>query len=158
LPDFGVVGVASVVILGRATCVEVAVLVVSHGRSLSLFSRNKTAPRCSGEAIAYAVSYPGAVTDHWGTFGLLDDLPASEVIRTGEAMYFRTAEEYLSRFPVFNSTPVVGSDAMALTPIGSVGALVTGYGMARAFSAADRDALTVLAAVAARRWAALPAE
>jgi hypothetical protein len=70
--------------------------------------------------------YPTEVSMPWSTFPLDADLPASEVVRTGTPM-FLSRGELVARFPVFRDSPTLGSGAIGIVPIGSRGALVTGF-------------------------------
>lgn len=99
--------------------------------------------------LAAQVGYGEAVRAHWSTFSVTSDLPASEVIRTGEPVFVHTAAELAVRFPVLVATPLIDSEALAVLPLGdgSVvrGALVLGYERPRAFSPAARLQLEHLA-------------
>ncbi|MEA3054635.1 MAG: hypothetical protein QOD30_67, partial [Actinomycetota bacterium] len=105
-------------------------LVTEDGRSLELVE----------------VGYPDDVTGRWSTFPLDADLPASEVVRTGQPMFLRTPAERDARFPIFTRTPILGSGAIGIVPVGRRGALVTGYPEPRPFARADRDTLAAFAA------------
>ena len=135
------------VVLGRA----LALLGASTGSLCLLNSDGETVE------IVRAVGYPESVTTHWRRFALSDDLPASETIRTGRAVHLHSPEELNARYPVFASTPVVGSASIAILPLavrpGQVmGALVIGYPDAQGFPAADRAFLTALATQAAQAF------
>ena len=135
------------VVLGRA----LALLGASSG-SLCLLNSD-------GESveIVRAVGYPESVTSHWRRFALSDDLPASETIRTGRAVYLLSPEDLGARYPVFAGKPVLGSRSVAVLPLavrpGQVlGALVVGYPDAQDFAAADRAFLSALATQAAQAF------
>ncbi|HVM01878.1 MAG TPA: GAF domain-containing protein, partial [Acidimicrobiales bacterium] len=105
--------------------------------------------------IVRAVGYDPSVTEHWRRFGVSDDVPASEAIRTGRAVYLHSLEERDLRYPIFKATPTVGSAASAVVPLvvetGTVlGALAVGYARPQSFPAADRAFLRALAAQAAQ--------
>lgn len=92
--------------------------------------------------------YPDDVVGHWSTFPVAADLPASEVVRTKTPMFLRTPRERDVRFPVFTRTPVIGSGAIGIVPVGTRGALVTGFPESRQFTADDRELLAALAQAA----------
>jgi GAF domain-containing protein len=99
--------------------------------------------------IAYAVGYPDDVLQHWRRFPLAADLPASDVVRTGEPLFFSTPEERDARYPIFATTPVVGDDAFAVVPLivrEPIGSLVLGFAEPRVFTAQDREFFLLLAA------------
>ncbi len=104
------------------------------------------------------VGYATEVRDHWTTFPITLDAPASEVIRTGQAIFLRTAEELRSRFPVFRGTPVIGSEALAVVPItGSTqvrGAMLMGFAERRPFGPDDQTLLRALGALVGTALAA----
>jgi hypothetical protein len=101
-------------------------------------------------SIVWAQGYPADVIARWGTFGLLDDLPASEVVRTGRPVFFRTERERNARFPVFASAPVVGNEAIAILPVARGAALVIQFSEQRGFSPAVQSVLTAIADAAGR--------
>jgi hypothetical protein len=88
--------------------------------------------------------YPTEVASPWSTFPLDADLPASEVVRTRAPM-FLTHDELIARFAIFRDVPTLGSGAIGIVPIGSHGALVTGYGDPEQLSSPTRDLLAILA-------------
>lgn len=99
--------------------------------------------------IAAAAGYPPEVMAHWGTFPLGADLPASEVVRTGRAVFIRSDAERRHRYPLFVATPLVKDEAYAIVPLGEeipLGALVAGFPAPRDFSLDDKAYLTALAA------------
>lgn len=105
--------------------------------------------------IVRAVGYDPSVTDHWRRFGVSDDVPASEAIRTGRAVFLRGVDDLHARYPVFRNTPTVGSAGTAVIPLavqdGTVfGAVAVGYAEPQTFPAADRAFLRSLAAQAAQ--------
>lgn len=80
--------------------------------------------------IAYAVGYSRDVMGRWGRFPLDAQLPASEAVRTGRAVFLHSPEERDERYPVFAASPVVDDKAYAMVPLqgeGSVGCLVIGF-------------------------------
>lgn len=147
--------------LSRAVDFEQVAEVVL-GRGLALLGAS-TGSLCllndDGETveIVRAVGYPESVTTHWRRFALSDDLPASETIRTGRAVYLRSPEELDVRYPVFTTTPSLGSQsiailALAVRPGQVLGALVLGYPDPQGFSASDRAFLSALATQAAQAF------
>ncbi|HEY3603036.1 MAG TPA: SpoIIE family protein phosphatase [Sporichthyaceae bacterium] len=99
--------------------------------------------------IAAAAGYEAEVLKHWGHFSLHDDLPASEAVRTGRAVFLSSSAERAARYPVFAASPVVRDEAYAIIPLGSeipLGALVMGFPQPRTFTEADESFLTALAA------------
>lgn len=94
--------------------------------------------------LVQAVAYGADVEGHWQTFQVGDDLPASEAIRTGEAIFLRTVSERNLRYPVFASTPVVDDQAVTCLPIDR-GCLVVGFAEPRAFDEEERRGLLQLA-------------
>jgi serine phosphatase RsbU (regulator of sigma subunit)/transcriptional regulator with GAF, ATPase, and Fis domain/anti-sigma regulatory factor (Ser/Thr protein kinase) len=106
-------------------------------------------------AIVAAAGYSTDVRERWHTFPVSADLPASDAIRTGQAVYLRSAEERDARYPVFRDTPVVDNGAFAIVPLtvqpGRVlGAIAVGYAHSREFGAEDRDFLNALAGLTAQ--------
>jgi anti-anti-sigma factor len=98
--------------------------------------------------IAHAVGYPPEVTGHWGRFPLSADLPASEAVCTGRAVFIESPEERDRRYPVFASTPLVPDEAYAVVPLADhdpSGCLVVGFAEPRGFSAQEEDFFFVLA-------------
>jgi anti-anti-sigma factor len=98
--------------------------------------------------IAHAVGYPHAVTEHWGRFPISAELPASEAVRTGRAVFISSPEERDRRYPVFATTPLVPDTAYAVVPLADhdpSGCLVVGFAEPRQFSALDEDFFFVLA-------------
>lgn len=98
--------------------------------------------------IAHAVGYPHDVTEHWGRFPISADLPASEAVRTGRAVFISSPEERDHRYPVFASTPLVPDLAYAIVPLADhdpMGCLVVGFPEPREFSAQDEDLFFLLA-------------
>ncbi len=135
------------VVLGRA----LALLQATTGSLCLLASDGETVE------IVRSVGYPESVTSHWRRFALSDDLPASETIRTGSAVYLRSPQELNERYPVFSDTPVIGSASTAVVPLvvrpGEVmGALVIGYPEAQEFPASDRAFLTAVATQASQAF------
>lgn len=107
--------------------------------------------------IVWAHGYGDRVVGHWETFSLLDDLPASEAIRTGRAAFFRTARELQARFPLLAGAPSVGSAALAVVPAGRDAAFVLGFDAQRSFDAPTRRFLLDLGARAGAAVARLRA-
>ncbi|MGQ0520890.1 MAG: SpoIIE family protein phosphatase [Actinomycetota bacterium] len=104
--------------------------------------------------ILRAVGYSSEVERRWGRFALSDDVPASESIRTGRAVYLHSAEECDERYPVF-SRFAAERKATAILPLepepGRVlGAVAVGFRQSQEFPAADRAFLTALATQAAQ--------
>ncbi|HXT45027.1 MAG TPA: SpoIIE family protein phosphatase [Pseudonocardiaceae bacterium] len=98
--------------------------------------------------IEHAVGYPRDVTEHWGRFPISADLPASEAVRTGRAVFISSPEERDRRYPVFATTPLVPDTAYAIVPLADhdpTGCLVVGFAEPREFSAQDEDFFFVLA-------------
>jgi PAS domain S-box-containing protein len=98
--------------------------------------------------IAHAVGYPPEVTGHWGRFPVSADLPASEAVRTGRAVFIESPEERDRRYPVFATAPLVPDEAYAIVPLADhdpSGCLVVGFAEPRSFSAQDEDFFFVLA-------------
>jgi PAS domain S-box-containing protein len=100
--------------------------------------------------IAYAVGYPDEVMTHWRRFPIDAPLPASDAVRTGQAIFLSSPEERDRRYPVFAAAPVVAaSAAFAMVPLvdeGSVGCLVLGFPEPRQFADQDESFFFVLAA------------
>ncbi|HWE55320.1 MAG TPA: ATP-binding protein [Acidimicrobiales bacterium] len=63
------------------------------------------------------VGMPGAVVEHWSSFGLDDDVPASEALRAGQPVMIRTLSEREQRYPIFIDTPTVEDVAVACVPL-----------------------------------------
>jgi anti-anti-sigma factor len=98
--------------------------------------------------IAHAVGYPAEVTGHWGRFPVSADLPASEAVRTGCAVFIESPEERDRRYPVFATAPLVPDEAYAIVPLADhdpTGCLVVGFPEPREFSGQDEDFFFVLA-------------
>jgi serine phosphatase RsbU (regulator of sigma subunit)/anti-sigma regulatory factor (Ser/Thr protein kinase) len=96
--------------------------------------------------IAAAAGYESDVLSHWGSFPLDADLPASEAVRTGRAVFLTSSAERVARYPVFAASPVVRDEAYAIIPLEApAGALVVGFPHPRSFSEEDEAFLTALA-------------
>ncbi len=98
--------------------------------------------------IAHAVGYPPQVTERWRRFPVSADLPASEAVRTGRAVFIRSPGERDRRYPVFATAPLVPDEAYAIVPLADhdpSGCLVVGFPEPREFSALDEDFFFVLA-------------
>lgn len=120
-------------LLGAATC------------SLNLLAAD-------GEQLELAGSsgYPGEVTAHWSSYPLSADLPASEAVRTREAVYLRTTAELIASYPSLDGAPLVGDEAIAVLPLvvadGRVlGALAIGYPRPRDWTVEGRAVLGLTA-------------
>ncbi len=128
--------------LSRAlTVADVAAVVVGTARS-QLGARSAALCTVAGDEleIVEAVGYPSEVMTHWRRFPLDADLPASEAVRTGRPTFLRSPAERDALYPVFGSSPVVGDDAFAMTPLGTdgpVGCLIFGFPEAREFPPED---------------------
>lgn len=99
--------------------------------------------------IVAAAGYPPEVMAHWGTFPLDADLPASEVVRTGRAVFISNDTERRARYPLFVAAPLVKDEAYAIVPLGPeipLGALVAGFPTPREFPPDDQAYLNALAA------------
>jgi len=135
------------VVLGRA----LALLQAGTGALCLLAGDGETVE------IVRAAGYPESVTRHWRQFALSDDLPASETIRTGRAVYLHSPEELNARYPVFASAPVLGSASIAVVPLAVrprqvMGALAIGFPEPQDFPASDRAFLTAVATQAAQAF------
>jgi GAF domain-containing protein/anti-sigma regulatory factor (Ser/Thr protein kinase) len=98
--------------------------------------------------IAAASGYSPEVLAHWGRFPLDADLPASEAVRTGNAVFIGNDAERHERYPLFVSAPLVEEEAYAIVPLGEeipFGALVAGFPTAREFTVEDESYLRALA-------------
>jgi GAF domain-containing protein len=97
--------------------------------------------------------YPAAVTAVWSTFPLDAPLPASEAVRTGNAVFLTSPEDRDTRYPIFIERPVVQDDAYAIEPLvvdgRALGALVVGFASARQFAAEEKVLLASVAAACA---------
>lgn len=99
--------------------------------------------------IVNAAGYPPGVIEHWRRFPLDADLPASEVVRSGRAVFICSREERDARYPIFASTPSLVDEALAVIPLpeGTVsGCLVFGFDRPRQFSGHDEIMYFLLAA------------
>lgn len=104
--------------------------------------------------VAESIGYPSGVLQHWSSFPVSADLPASEAIRTGQLVVVRTLAERDGRYPVFAAGPTLAESAFVNVPLAAglppaLGALVINYPQARDFTARDRRLLTELCATAA---------
>lgn len=95
------------------------------------------------------VGFAPDVIAYWRSTSLSADLPASEVIRTGRPLFFRTLAELGERYPTFVSTPAESDPALACVPLvsGGVasGCLALGFGQARDFSPGEVSFLKQIA-------------
>ena len=95
------------------------------------------------------VGFAPDVIAYWRSTSLSADLPASEVIRTGRPLFFRTLAELDERYPIFLLTPAESDPALACVPLvwgGSAsGCLVLGFGQARDFSPGEVSFLEQIA-------------
>jgi GAF domain-containing protein len=99
--------------------------------------------------IAYAVGYPSAVMGRWGRFPLDAALPASEAVRSGQAVFLHSPEERDERYPVFAASPVVDDKAYAMIPLrgdAPLGCMVIGFPEPRFDLERDEAFFTELAA------------
>jgi len=97
-----------------------------------------------------SVGFTPAVMDYWRSYPLSADLPASEAIRTGRPLFFRTFAELDERYPIFLATPAESDPALACVPLSgngpiALGCLVIGFGQARDFSPRETAFLEKLA-------------
>jgi GAF domain-containing protein len=105
---------------------------------------------------AASVGFSPAVAEYWRNYSLSADLPASEAIRTGLPLFFRTFAELDERYPIFLSTPSESDPALACLPLlrpgtyASVGCLAIGFGQARDFSPGEVGFLKEMAAEVSR--------
>ena len=123
------------------TVADVAAVVVGTARA-ELAARSAALCTLVGDEleIVEAVGYPSEVMTHWRRFPLGADLPASEAVRTGRPTFLRSPAERDRLYPVFGSSPVVGDDAFAMTPLGGEdpgGCLIFGFPEPREFSPED---------------------
>jgi serine phosphatase RsbU (regulator of sigma subunit) len=98
--------------------------------------------------IVEALGYPDEVMTHWRWFPLAADLPASEAVRTGRAVFLRSPAERDGRYPVFASSPVTADAAFAVVPLSDtepLGCLVFGFAESREFPPEDEAFLGALA-------------
>jgi anti-anti-sigma factor len=98
--------------------------------------------------IAHSMGYPPEVAEHWRRFPVLADLPASEAVRTGRAVFIRSPQERDRRYPLFATAPLVPDEAYAIVPLADhdpSGCLVVGFPERREFSTQDEDFFFVLA-------------
>ncbi len=101
--------------------------------------------------IVHEIGYRDEVKDHWGTFPLGADLPASESIRTGNIVLIHGPDDRDAKYPVLTGTPMVGSHAIAVLPLidedgTAFGAMVVGFEEPRDFSDSEVRILSALAA------------
>jgi anti-sigma regulatory factor (Ser/Thr protein kinase) len=105
---------------------------------------------------ASSVGFSPAVAEYWRNYSLSADLPASEAIRTGMPLFFRTFAELDERYPIFLSTPSESDPALACLPLlrqgtyASVGCLTIGFGQARDFGPSEVGFLKEMAAEVSR--------
>ena len=136
--------------LSRAvTVTDVAAVVLGTARA-ELGARSAALCLLAGDEleIVAAVGYPDEVMAHWRRFPLDADLPASEAVRAGRAIFLRSPAERDTRYPVFGSSPVVDDAAFAMVPLQDdqpVGCLVFGFPEPREFPPQDEAFLTALA-------------
>jgi PAS domain S-box-containing protein len=98
--------------------------------------------------IVDAFGYPDDVMTHWRRFPLADGLPASDAVRTGQAVFLTSHDDRDERYPVFAATPAVPDEAFAMMPLTDgepLGCLVLGFSQARQFSVEDRRFFDTLA-------------
>jgi PAS domain S-box-containing protein len=104
--------------------------------------------------IVLEIGYRDDVKEHWRTFPLDADLPASDAIRTGRTVLLTGPEDRDERYPVFRGTPMVSDGAYAVVPLIdengiSFGALVVGFRESRTFTDGELRVLSALSAQAA---------
>lgn len=104
--------------------------------------------------IVAAHGYPADVSDHWGSFPVAADLPASEAVRTGQPVVLRTLTERNDRYPALTATPVLQSPSLACVPLlredlPAGGVLNLSFERSRDFGARELHLLTELARRAA---------
>ena len=124
---------------------RVAGVVGALSSSLSLL-----APDGETLELAGTSGFSANVSSHWSTYLLSADLPASEAVRTGTAVYLHSHDELVANYPSLRGRPVVGSEAVAVLPLlvadGRVlGAIAFGYGKPRAWLPEDRAVLGLVA-------------
>ena len=100
--------------------------------------------------IAAHNGYPPELVEKWSRFPLDSHLPASDAVRTGEAVYLESPTERDRRYPALKSAPMVEAQAYAIVPLAAgdarpLGALAVGFAEPRPFSPDDRDFLEALA-------------
>ncbi|MDX6274786.1 MAG: hypothetical protein QOJ92_1996 [Frankiales bacterium] len=100
--------------------------------------------------LAGARGFDSELSAHWATYPLSADLPASEVVRTGRAVYLGSQAEIVAAYPGLEGRPLVGSQALAVLPLtvadGRVlGALALGYPQTREWQAENRAVLGLVA-------------
>ncbi len=106
----------------------------------------------SGDEIAVVADhgYPDGFLDPWQTFPLLEGMPMSDVIRTGEAAYCSSRAERDRRWPIFRGVGLTASEAFVVLPLaargGPIGALTLSYLERREFEADERELLEGFAA------------
>ena len=103
--------------------------------------------------IVASYGYPAAVTEHWRSFPVGADLPASEAVRTGRPVVLRTLAERDERYPALAATPGLSSPSIASVPLlgdepPAVGVLNLSFERSRDFSPRDLHLLTELARTA----------
>ncbi len=136
--------------LSRAVAVDDVVAVVLGTAVREIGGQTGSLCLVDGDnlVIAHAVGYPHEVTEHWGRFPVAADLPASEAIRTGQAVFIDSPAERDRRYPILASAPLVPDQAYAVVPLADQdpsGCLVVGFAEPREFSAQDEDFFFVLA-------------
>jgi len=81
----------------------------------------------------------------WTTFRVDAPLPASEVVRTGTAVFITSPEDRDSRYPIFRDQPVVQDAAYAIEPLAVdgrvLGCFVVGFEAPREFTPEEQALL-----------------
>lgn len=100
--------------------------------------------------IAAHTGYRADVMETWSRFALDADLPASDAVRTGRAVYLESPQARDRHYPRLRSAPMVDAHAYAIVPLSAgsgppVGALAVGFAEPRPFTDEDRDFLEALA-------------
>ena len=100
--------------------------------------------------IVAAHGYPAQVSEHWGSFPVTADLPASEAVRTGQPVVLRTLAERDDRYPALRATPVLQSPSIVCVPLvrdepPAVGVLNLSFERSRDFAARELHLLAELA-------------
>ena len=100
--------------------------------------------------IAYATGYADDVMAHWNRFPLDAPLPASDAVRSGQAVFLASPAERDARYPLLATGPLVDqSAAFAMIPLTDgdpIGCLVLGFSEPRPFDDQDASFFFVLAA------------
>lgn len=76
--------------------------------------------------VLFKESAPEPLRERWKTLDLRENLPANDVLRTGEALFFEDSNSYREAYPRVESVLTPPLQAAALLPI-TVGGRVTGF-------------------------------